>query len=782
MKFDRANASDLALVQRRIEDFLPQRIFDAHVHLFNAEHFVFENLYPMLKPEKFLGIEDYRKAAGEWLPNRNVEGLFFGFPNRGNDRVAVNRWMVEQIQICGGENSRVLALASPKDEPQAVADQIRELGMVGIKPYHVYAHDGDTGPAEIEQFAPEWMWEVCHGMRGVLMLHIVKYRAIADPKNQADIRRLCRKYPNCRLVLAHVARSFNYRHGREGLSSLVDLDNLWVDTSAVAETEAMRRAIEVLGPKRVLFGSDYPITQLRGRCVALGDSFFWIYPTTANLDTTIPKSGGNLIGIESLMCLREACEDAGLNRGDIEDIFHDNALRMLAPHLKESSVPKTPPGPELWSVAWNKISGGTGLLSKRAEMFDPRTWPAYFSKCLGSDIWDMDGRRYVDFAGGAGAILLGYADPDVSRAVRRRVNLGTYCTFLTPEEVELADLLLELHPWAQRVRYGRGGGEAMTIAVRIARAATGRSGVAICGYHGWHDWYLASNLADDKSLDGHLLPGLQPLGVPRELLGTAATFKYNDLASFDEAMSKLSGKLAAVVMEPMRSQYPKDGFLEKVAKRCREAGGVFVVDEITSGWRFGFPGALSKLGVQPDLVAYAKAMSNGFPCAAVVGRGEIMDAANASFISSSYWTDGVGPAAAVVCVRKMREVNAQAKIWELGGKLQEGLRAIAAKHPSAKMTVSGMPSVPSFAFDLGDDAQAARTLFTRGMLRRGFLVSTYCYMMWTHTEEHVQSFLEAADAVLGEIEKLAAEKRLQVEAGPRGGIRDAMGKAFARLA
>jgi glutamate-1-semialdehyde 2,1-aminomutase len=337
MRFERCNDQDLALITKRIADFLPQQIFDAHAHLFNAQHFVFENLYPMLKPEKLLGIEEYRNAAGEWLPKSSVEGLFFGFPNRGNDRVAINRWMAAEIKKCGGKNSRVLALTSPKDKPDSVAAQISELGLVGVKPYHVYARDGDTGPADIEEFAPEWMWELCHSIRGVLMLHMVKYRAIADPKNQADIRRLCRKYPKCRLVLAHVARSFNYRHAREGLHTMADLDNVWVDMSAVTETEAIRCAIKVLGTKRVLYGSDYPVTQLRGRCVALGDSFFWIYPTTANLDTTIPKTAGALVGVESLLCLREACEDAELSKSDIKDIFRNNALRLLEPHLKKTA-------------------------------------------------------------------------------------------------------------------------------------------------------------------------------------------------------------------------------------------------------------------------------------------------------------------------------------------------------------------------------------------------------------------------------------------------------------
>ena len=181
-----------------------------------------------------------------------------------------------------------------------------------------------------------------------------------------------------------------------------------VDTSAVAESEAFRAALEILGPRRILFGADYPVSEIRGRCVSTGSLFFWLRPELLRPDVVAPTSTDmTLVGIESLLCLREACEDTGLNRGDIEDIFLKNALRVLSPHLPQSAVPKEPTGPELWSHARKVISGGTGLLSKRAEMFDARDWPAYFSRSSGCHVWDLAGRRYVDFAGGIGAVLLG---------------------------------------------------------------------------------------------------------------------------------------------------------------------------------------------------------------------------------------------------------------------------------------------------------------------------------------------------------------------------------------
>ena len=766
---------DHELVEGRLRDFVPSRIYDIHAHLLTPS----QELPPHLR-EEYLGVKEYLAALQQWLPNRPVNTLFFGFPARNNGRVAINQWLAQQLASEGGPTlSRGLLLVSPDDDPGQIAQLLSSSSFVGLKPYHCYTALADTSQARIEEFAPEWMWEVCDAHQGVLMLHIMRDRASADETNLKTILRLCRRYPRCRLILAHVARSFSYRSAREGLPQLRDLENLWVDTSAVTESETFRCAIEALGPRRILFGSDYPIAHLRGRCVATGGhSFSWFYADEPGASTEAPANGQmTLIGIESLLCLREAAEDCGLGERDLQDIFLNNALRVLAPHLPEGERLRDVSGPELWRNAKTKISCGTGLRSKWAELYDPQTWPSYFTRCSGCEAWDSNGKRYVDFGAGAGAIVLGYSDPDVNRAVKRRVDAGSYCQLVSPDEVDLADLLLELHPWAGRVRYARGGGDAMTVAVRIARAVTGKSGVAFCGYHGWHDWYLAANLADDSALDGHLIPGLAPLGVPRELRGTAIPFRYNDLPAFEEALARLDGRLAAVVMEPMRTQFPHDGFLETIIQRCREKGAVFILDEITSGWRFGFPGAHNTLRIEPDIAVYAKAISNGFPCAAIVGRDNVMDAANASFISSSYWTDGVGPAAALACVRKMRALKVQPQVWEVGKRMQQGLTALSEKHPGCKMQSWGLPSNPYMTFNLGEDSIHAKTLVVRKMLPRGFLsTGGASFIMATHTEQVVDQYLEALDGVLAELAELAATGRLKSAAGTVGAIGQ-----FARL-
>jgi len=775
---DQLNEADTRLIKTRLDDFVPREVFDAHTHIFHSRHFAKGKRPEFIPANTAFGLRQFNDTMARWLPGRVVNGLFFGYPSSGNDRAGENEFVAGEIATVRKNSvSRALALLAPEDDPAWARQLIAEHRFVGIKPYRLYAPVANTAQATIEEFAPEWMWEICNEFDGVLTLHIVRSLGIADENNRDSLRRLCRKYPRCRVVLAHVARSFNYRNALAGLAGMSDLDNVVVDTGGVTETEAMRAALEILGPRRVLYASDYPISDLRGKCFTMGDGFTWVYADDLPAKAVTPFESFTLVGIESLLCLREACEITGMGEGDLRDIFRDNALRLLAPHLETKDVPLAPSGPELWARAQQRIACGTGLLSKRAVSFDPATWPQYYSHCEGAFIWDSNGRRFLDFTGGVGAILLGYSDPDVNAAVKRRVNLGSYCTLVSPDEVELGELLLGLHPWAQRVRYARGGGESLAQAVRIARAATGRSGIAFCGYHGWSDWYLAANLGETNALDGHLLPGLQPLGVPRELAGTAVPFRYNDFVSFEAALKKLGGKLAGVMMEPMRSEEPRDGFLDKVAAACRAAGGVFMVDEVTSGWRFGFPGACARLGVQPDVVVYAKAISNGFPCAAIVGRGEVMDAANASFISSSYWTDGVGPAAALACVRKMQLVSAQQHVWTLGQKLQSGLRQIAASHPSLRMKVGGMPCAPSLVFDLGADSQAAKTLCIRKLVQRGILASGQYYVMWPHTVEMVDTLLAALGEVCGELTALRSTGRLQAEAGGATGQ-----TGFARLA
>ena len=242
-------------------------------------------------------------------------------------------------------------------------------------------------------------------------------------------------------------------------------------------------------------------------------------------------------------------------------------------------------GVSLWKEAKKIIPGGNQLLSKRSEKFLPDLWPAYYSKAKGCEVWDLEGNHYYDFAQmGVGACVLGYADNDINRAVKKAIDHGSMCTLNCSEEVELAQILISIHPWAKMVRFARTGGEACSIAVRIARAYTKKSKIAFCGYHGWHDWYLASNLGKSTNLDGQLLPGLDPVGVPRELKETALPFNYNHLEELEALVKKYGNKIGVIIMEPQRGSNPKKGFLEGVRRIANGIGAVLIFDEVISGF------------------------------------------------------------------------------------------------------------------------------------------------------------------------------------------------------
>ena len=421
-------------------------------------------------------------------------------------------------------------------------------------------------------------------------------------------------------------------------------------------------------------------------------------------------------------------------------------------------------GQELYRHARTRIPGGTQLLSKRPEMFLPENWPAYYSRARGAQVWDLDDNAYYDMSyNGIAACILGAADPDVDAAVIAAVRAGVMSTLNCPEEVELADLLCELHPWAEMVRYARCGGEAMAVAVRIARAATGRERVAFCGYHGWHDWYLAANLAEDHALDGHLLPGLAPAGVPRGLKGTALPFRYNHLEELEAIVARHGDELAAVVMEPVRNIEPAPGFLEGVRQICNRIGAALVIDEISVGWRLITGGAHLVYGLEPDVAVFAKAISNGYPMAAIIGQRAVMEAAQSAFISSTYWTERIGPAAALATIRKHRACNVPQHLRRIGELVRSGWRA-AADRAGLSITIGGLPPMTSFAIQHAQ-AQAAATLFTQLMLERGFLATRAFNATYAHDEQIIEEYLTAVEDVFAtlarSLEQGTVEKMLK---------------------
>jgi glutamate-1-semialdehyde 2,1-aminomutase len=401
-------------------------------------------------------------------------------------------------------------------------------------------------------------------------------------------------------------------------------------------------------------------------------------------------------------------------------------------------------GQELWRRAKRVIPGGNMLLSKRAEMFLPELWPSYFSRAKGCRVWDLDGRELIDMSiMGIGTNLLGYGHPEVDAAVVATVAAGNMSTLNCPEEVWIAERLVALHPWAEMARFARSGGEANAIAIRIARAATGRDTVAICGYHGWHDWYLATNLQNDSCLEEHLLPGLEPNGVPQALAGTVQPFSFNRL---DQLESIAAGQsLAAVKMEVQRTIPPDPGFLEGVRELCTRRGIVLIFDECTSGFRETFGGLHLKYGVEPDMAIFGKALGNGYAITATIGRRAVMEAAQSTFISSTFWSERIGPTAALKTLDVMERERSWEQITATGLELRRRWQELADRH-GLSISHNGLPALAGFAIQ-STRALAYKTLITQEMLKQGYLAGTICYTSLAHKPDVIEPYLDALDGV-----------------------------------
>ena len=409
-------------------------------------------------------------------------------------------------------------------------------------------------------------------------------------------------------------------------------------------------------------------------------------------------------------------------------------------------------GQLLYKRAKQLIPGGNMLLSKRPEMFLPEQWPSYFSKSKGCTIWDLDGNEYLDLSiMGIGTNILGYGHEEVDEAVLRTIKSGNMSTLNCPEEVELAEKLVSMHPWADMVRQARTGGEANAIAIRIARAFSGKDKVAICGYHGWHDWYLSANLGDDEKLSGHLLPGLDPKGVPKVLKETTIPFRYNHLEDLLEIIN--NHKIGVIKMEVSRSEPPEKGFLEQVREVATKNNIILIFDECTSGFRQTFGGLHKYYGVDPDMAIFGKALGNGYAITAVIGKREIMEVAQDTFISSTFWTERIGPAAALKTLEIMEKEKSWDTITDTGNRIARNWLKLAKKH-GLIIEISGLPALINFSIR-SPDWLKYKTLITQEMLKRGYLAGNSIYVSTSHTDDIVSNYFGEMDsifALIGECE------------------------------
>jgi glutamate-1-semialdehyde aminotransferase len=400
---------------------------------------------------------------------------------------------------------------------------------------------------------------------------------------------------------------------------------------------------------------------------------------------------------------------------------------------------------ERFQRALELIPGGTQLISRRPTRFADGVSPIYAARAKGARFWDIDGHEYIDWVSGIAAILLGYADPVVDEAVQRQIADGTIYSVNHELEIELAEELVRTIPCAEMVRYAKCGGEACAIAVRIARGATGRDKVLFCGYHGWHDWYLAANLAAEANLSSHLFPGIEPIGVPKALAGTALPFPYGDLAALGQLLDDHRGEVAAVMMEPLRSQEPPAGYLDGVAKLSRQHGAVLIFDEVSTGLRFGLGGAQGYVGVTPDLAVFAKSISNGYPMGMVVGKRDVMEPSARMFISSTYWSDTIGLRAALTTIQEVRKRNLPAYLINLGSELQRRLNHVA-EETGLKVNCGGLAVHPALQFEAANPLLKSQlsTLYIQEMAKRGCHGYTSFYLNGAQGPAEVEQTVAAA--------------------------------------
>jgi glutamate-1-semialdehyde 2,1-aminomutase len=423
---------------------------------------------------------------------------------------------------------------------------------------------------------------------------------------------------------------------------------------------------------------------------------------------------------------------------DILKIFkNDTGMLSQNVHIPNNEGSTMSSGEKLWRRAQRIIPGGNDFFSKRPDLFLPSGWPTYYRNAKGCLIWDLDGTQYLDMSiMGIGTNSLGYANDLIDGAVIEAIRNSNMSTFNAPEQVYLAEKLIEIHPWFEMAKFARTGGEINAVAIRIARAYSGKDKVVVCGYHGWHDWYLSTNITDKNNLDNHLLPGLNIAGVPQKLNGLTVPIKYNDFDALKILESDNS--IGVLIMEVMRSESPQPGYLEKIRDICDQRKIVLIFDECTSGFRETFGGLHKKFGVYPDLATFGKALGNGYPITALLGKKEIMEFANQSFISSTFWSDRLGFVAGLKTLEVMETTKSWEVITEIGSKMQNVWNEVFSKFP-LEFKISGIPALSTFSIS-SEFGNSLKTLITREFLKENVLASNIFYPSISHSKEDIINY------------------------------------------
>jgi glutamate-1-semialdehyde 2,1-aminomutase len=399
--------------------------------------------------------------------------------------------------------------------------------------------------------------------------------------------------------------------------------------------------------------------------------------------------------------------------------------------------------------ALRAIPLGTQTFSKSMTQFPFGVSPFFVTRGQGCRLWDLDGNEYIDFVNSQCAITLGYGDPDVTAAVHAQLEDGVIFSLPHPLEVEVAEAIIELVPCAEMVRFGKNGSDATSGAVRASRAFTGRDHVAVCGYHGWQDWYIGSTTRN--------------LGVPESTRALTHRFAYNSLDSLQAIFRSHPDQVACVIIEPMNTTWPAAGFLDGVAAITRGHGAVLIFDEVITGFRYANGGAQQLFGVTPDLATFGKGLANGYPVSAVAGRADIMKTLEEAFFSFTFGGEALSLAAAKATLAKLVREPVAATIAERGQRVLDGVaKCIAANNAGHIASVSGHPSW-SF-LELKDVAPYTsweiKTLYMQEMLARGFLAYGTHNLSYAHQDADISSLLAAYDEVLPLLREAVDESRM----------------------
>jgi len=400
---------------------------------------------------------------------------------------------------------------------------------------------------------------------------------------------------------------------------------------------------------------------------------------------------------------------------------------------------------KLWNKALEKIPSGNSFLSKNPIRYKSKNWPEYYSKSKGSTVWDLNGKKYYDFAFmGVGTNILGYTNYQVDNAVIKKIKDGNMSTLNCPEEVIFATKLLKLHPWAKMAKFAKTGAEANAIAIRLSRAFNKKNKIIICGYHGWHDWYLSAKYSKNNYLDTHLFPSLKTEGVPTFLKKQIYSTRYNDF----ESLKKIIGKdqdISCIIMEVERDQKPKKGYLESIKKICKENDICLIFDECTTGFREVNGGIHLKYGINPDIAMFGKAIGNGYSITSIIGKKSIMMKANKSFISSTFWSERIGFVAGISTLKEMNRIKSWKIISKKGRKIKKLLFSIAKKN-KLNIKFKGLDALIKFEL-INPKIEDYVSFITKEMLKKGFLATNSIYVSISHSEHLIKKYIKEMDKI-----------------------------------